>query len=83
MAFEPLTSLLIRETQILARDFARVSRGFDELAGALRKHLRGDLVNDTVAPNKGRSGRETVEIPIETPSQPSLEFGSGRMSDFD
>ena len=80
---EPLTSLLIRETTILARDFARVSRGFDELAAVLRKHLRPELLNGRMATNKGRSGQEKVETPVETLSQPSLVFGSGDLGDFD
>ena len=80
---EPFASLLIREATILARDLARVSRDVHSIELLLREHLRPDLKYDTVAPNKGRSGAETVESPLETRSQPSLDFGSGSTKDYD
>ena len=40
---EPITSLLIRELRIVARDIARVSRDYDALAKILRQHLQPDI----------------------------------------
>ena len=80
---EPLTSLLIRETRILARDFARVSRGCDAIASALREHLQPEIERARIAPTKGGSGSETVVDPSTTRSQPSLDFGSGSVEDYD
>ena len=80
---EPLTSLLIREATILARDVARVAKTLRHVELLLREHLRPDLKYDTVAPNKGGSGQETSSDPSERLSQPSLEFGSGSLGDYD
>ena len=82
MSAEPFTSLLLRELTILARDFGRVSRGFDEMARALRT-LRANGEYDKMTINKGRSGAETDETPVESRSQPSLDFGSGNERDYD
>ncbi len=70
MDSEPITSLLIRETTILARDFGRAARGFSEIARALRVHLQPDVKNATRAINTERSGAEAAEHQSEAPLLP-------------
>ena len=82
MAAEPITSLLIRELTILAANFGRSVRCCDEMARVLR-NLRADGNYDKMTINKGRSGAETDETPVESRSQPSLDFGSGNERDYD
>jgi len=80
---EPLTSLLIRETTIAAGAAGKLSRALWEISRVLRQHLQPDVNYDKMAINKGRSGAEKVETPVETRSQPTLDFGSGNERDYD
>ena len=69
---EPLTSLLIRETSIAAGAAGKLSRALWEISRVLRSHLQPGVEYDKMAINKGRSGAETDETPVESRSQPSL-----------
>ncbi len=80
---EPLTSLMIRELSILARDFGRASRGFTEMARALREHLRPDLESDKMAINTGRSGAEKSRASGEAPLLPGLEEPASIRKEYD
>ncbi len=72
---EPLTSLMIRELRILARDFGRASRGFDEMARALRKHLQPEIESARMALNEEEVGTDPSRAQGEALSLPfpSLE----------
>jgi hypothetical protein len=83
MPDETLTSLLLREVTIAASGAGKLSRALWEVSRVLREHLRVDAKYDKMAINKGRSGAETDETPVESRSQPSLDFGSGNERDYD
>ncbi len=70
---EPLTSLLIRETTIAAGAAGKLSRALWEISRVLRLHLQPDVENATRAINKGRSGAEEAETPVDARSLPAPE----------
>ncbi len=74
---------MVRELTILSRDFGRAARGCDEMARALRKHLRPPSECDKTTINKGRSGTEISRVSGEALSLPFPEFGSGSEEDYD
>ena len=80
---EPLTSLMIRELRILARDASRMARGFDVMAQVLRDNLQGDLGSAKLAINTRESGAEESRASGEALRLPFPEFGSGSQEDHD
>ena len=83
MEGEPLTSLLIRELRILARDHARLAKSYEVTARVLRQYGQPDVFDVTMARTQERLDREKSGDSSPRPIQPSLLFGSGSEEDHD